>query len=184
MVEIVWPLFLFIILVGVRSTNKPVFKGQCKYRQHLRKAAVHPACREYVAMARMSAEANRGCYHDVHSSQRWTHKSDFRLTSIVLMFFDQSCWGRASADSRFMEWVSTVNNLTDGNTINMLWLTCSLGSRALPKLFPLPMGRQKIKCPVRAPTSLDRVYVNVKSQTCVELRLLKSSTETSIKQIS
>ncbi|CAL8327347.1 unnamed protein product [Lota lota] len=31
LVELVWPLFLFIILVGVRSTNKPVFKNQCHY---------------------------------------------------------------------------------------------------------------------------------------------------------
>ncbi|XP_034091957.1 phospholipid-transporting ATPase ABCA1-like isoform X2 [Gymnodraco acuticeps] len=30
-VEVIWPLFLFFILVGVRSTNKPVFKGQCHY---------------------------------------------------------------------------------------------------------------------------------------------------------
>ncbi|KAM6949618.1 phospholipid-transporting ATPase ABCA1 [Aplochiton taeniatus] len=30
-VELLWPLFLFIILVWVRSTNKPVFKGQCHY---------------------------------------------------------------------------------------------------------------------------------------------------------
>uniref|UniRef100_A0A3Q1GHF5 P-type phospholipid transporter n=1 Tax=Acanthochromis polyacanthus TaxID=80966 RepID=A0A3Q1GHF5_9TELE len=30
-VEIVWPLFLFIILVSVRSTNKPIYKGQCHY---------------------------------------------------------------------------------------------------------------------------------------------------------
>uniref|UniRef100_A0A8C5FV13 ABC transporter domain-containing protein n=1 Tax=Gadus morhua TaxID=8049 RepID=A0A8C5FV13_GADMO len=31
LVEILWPLFLFIILVGVRTTNKPVFKSQCHY---------------------------------------------------------------------------------------------------------------------------------------------------------
>ncbi|KAL7375204.1 hypothetical protein ABVT39_013723 [Epinephelus coioides] len=30
-VELVWPLFLFFILVWVRSTNKPVYKGQCHY---------------------------------------------------------------------------------------------------------------------------------------------------------
>ncbi|KAM4564931.1 phospholipid-transporting ATPase ABCA1 [Fundulus diaphanus] len=30
-VELLWPLFLFFILVGVRSTNKPIFKGQCHY---------------------------------------------------------------------------------------------------------------------------------------------------------
>ncbi|XP_037335370.2 phospholipid-transporting ATPase ABCA1-like [Pungitius pungitius] len=30
-VEVVWPLFLFIILVWVRSTNTPVFKGQCHF---------------------------------------------------------------------------------------------------------------------------------------------------------
>uniref|UniRef100_A0A3Q1BNZ4 P-type phospholipid transporter n=1 Tax=Amphiprion ocellaris TaxID=80972 RepID=A0A3Q1BNZ4_AMPOC len=30
-VEVVWPLFLFIILVWVRSTNKPIYKGQCHY---------------------------------------------------------------------------------------------------------------------------------------------------------
>ncbi|XP_010781491.1 ATP-binding cassette sub-family A member 1-like [Notothenia coriiceps] len=30
-VELIWPLFLFFILVGVRSTNNPVFKGQCHY---------------------------------------------------------------------------------------------------------------------------------------------------------
>lgn len=34
-VEVIWPLFLFFILVGVRSTNKPVFKGQCKYAKPL-----------------------------------------------------------------------------------------------------------------------------------------------------
>ncbi|CAL8241897.1 unnamed protein product [Merluccius merluccius] len=31
LVEIVWPLFLFIILVGVRSSNNPVFKNECHY---------------------------------------------------------------------------------------------------------------------------------------------------------
>ncbi|CAG5929271.1 unnamed protein product, partial [Menidia menidia] len=30
-IEVLWPLFLFFILVGVRSTNKPIFKGQCHY---------------------------------------------------------------------------------------------------------------------------------------------------------
>uniref|UniRef100_A0AAQ4RWK1 ABC transporter domain-containing protein n=1 Tax=Gasterosteus aculeatus aculeatus TaxID=481459 RepID=A0AAQ4RWK1_GASAC len=30
-VEVVWPLFLFIILVWVRSTNNPIFKGQCHF---------------------------------------------------------------------------------------------------------------------------------------------------------
>ncbi|XP_059210648.1 phospholipid-transporting ATPase ABCA1-like [Centropristis striata] len=30
-VEVIWPLFLFFILVGVRSTNKPIYKGQCHY---------------------------------------------------------------------------------------------------------------------------------------------------------
>uniref|UniRef100_A0A3B3V8X0 P-type phospholipid transporter n=1 Tax=Poecilia latipinna TaxID=48699 RepID=A0A3B3V8X0_9TELE len=30
-VELVWPLFLFFILVGVRATNKPINKGQCHY---------------------------------------------------------------------------------------------------------------------------------------------------------
>lgn len=30
-VELLWPLFLFFILVWVRSTNKPINKGQCKY---------------------------------------------------------------------------------------------------------------------------------------------------------
>ncbi|XP_063756662.1 phospholipid-transporting ATPase ABCA1-like isoform X2 [Eleginops maclovinus] len=30
-VELIWPLFLFFILVWVRSTNSPVFKGQCHY---------------------------------------------------------------------------------------------------------------------------------------------------------
>ncbi|XP_056298859.1 phospholipid-transporting ATPase ABCA1-like [Pseudoliparis swirei] len=30
-VEVVWPLFLFVILVLVRSTNKPLYKGQCHY---------------------------------------------------------------------------------------------------------------------------------------------------------
>ncbi|XP_034020928.1 phospholipid-transporting ATPase ABCA1-like [Thalassophryne amazonica] len=30
-VEVVWPLFLFFILVGVRSTNHPIHKGQCHY---------------------------------------------------------------------------------------------------------------------------------------------------------
>ncbi|XP_075999903.1 phospholipid-transporting ATPase ABCA1 [Genypterus blacodes] len=30
-VEVLWPLFLFFILVGVRSTNKPIHKGQCHY---------------------------------------------------------------------------------------------------------------------------------------------------------
>ncbi|XP_074478981.1 phospholipid-transporting ATPase ABCA1 isoform X1 [Sebastes fasciatus] len=30
-VEVIWPLFLFFILVWVRSTNKPIFKGQCHY---------------------------------------------------------------------------------------------------------------------------------------------------------
>uniref|UniRef100_A0A8D3DU77 ABC transporter domain-containing protein n=1 Tax=Scophthalmus maximus TaxID=52904 RepID=A0A8D3DU77_SCOMX len=29
-VEVIWPLFLFFILVWVRSSNKPVHKGQCK----------------------------------------------------------------------------------------------------------------------------------------------------------
>lgn len=29
-VEVVWPLFLFFILVWVRSTNHPIYKGQCK----------------------------------------------------------------------------------------------------------------------------------------------------------
>uniref|UniRef100_A0A8C2X200 P-type phospholipid transporter n=1 Tax=Cyclopterus lumpus TaxID=8103 RepID=A0A8C2X200_CYCLU len=30
-VEVIWPLFLFVILVWVRSTNKPLHKGQCHY---------------------------------------------------------------------------------------------------------------------------------------------------------
>ncbi|KAF7655143.1 hypothetical protein LDENG_00060470, partial [Lucifuga dentata] len=30
-VEVLWPLFLFLILVWVRSTNKPIYKGQCHY---------------------------------------------------------------------------------------------------------------------------------------------------------
>ncbi|XP_070785696.1 phospholipid-transporting ATPase ABCA1-like [Enoplosus armatus] len=30
-VEVLWPLFLFFILVWVRSTNKPLYKGQCHY---------------------------------------------------------------------------------------------------------------------------------------------------------
>nr|XP_046235853.1 phospholipid-transporting ATPase ABCA1-like isoform X1 [Scatophagus argus] len=30
-IEIIWPLFLFFILVWVRSTNKPFYKGQCHY---------------------------------------------------------------------------------------------------------------------------------------------------------
>uniref|UniRef100_A0A9J7YWA7 P-type phospholipid transporter n=1 Tax=Cyprinus carpio carpio TaxID=630221 RepID=A0A9J7YWA7_CYPCA len=31
LVELVWPLFLFFILVSVRSTNNPVYKSQCHY---------------------------------------------------------------------------------------------------------------------------------------------------------
>lgn len=34
-VELLWPLFLFFILVLVRTTNKPIYKGQCKYKQGL-----------------------------------------------------------------------------------------------------------------------------------------------------
>uniref|UniRef100_A0A3Q2CBJ7 ATP-binding cassette, sub-family A (ABC1), member 1B n=1 Tax=Cyprinodon variegatus TaxID=28743 RepID=A0A3Q2CBJ7_CYPVA len=30
-IELVWPLFLFFILVAVRSTTKPVYKDQCHY---------------------------------------------------------------------------------------------------------------------------------------------------------
>uniref|UniRef100_A0A4W4EA10 ABC transporter domain-containing protein n=1 Tax=Electrophorus electricus TaxID=8005 RepID=A0A4W4EA10_ELEEL len=30
-IELIWPLFLFIILVWVRSTTQPVYKGQCYY---------------------------------------------------------------------------------------------------------------------------------------------------------
>ncbi|XP_037549875.1 phospholipid-transporting ATPase ABCA1-like [Nematolebias whitei] len=30
-VELLWPLFLFFILVLVRTTNKPIYKGQCHY---------------------------------------------------------------------------------------------------------------------------------------------------------
>lgn len=30
-VEVLWPLFLFLILVWVRSTSHPLHKGQCKY---------------------------------------------------------------------------------------------------------------------------------------------------------
>uniref|UniRef100_A0A4W6E1W5 P-type phospholipid transporter n=1 Tax=Lates calcarifer TaxID=8187 RepID=A0A4W6E1W5_LATCA len=30
-IEVIWPLFLFFILVWVRSTNKPIYKGQCHY---------------------------------------------------------------------------------------------------------------------------------------------------------
>nr|XP_055026150.1 phospholipid-transporting ATPase ABCA1 isoform X1 [Misgurnus anguillicaudatus] len=30
-VELIWPLFLFFILVAVRSTNQPVYKGECHY---------------------------------------------------------------------------------------------------------------------------------------------------------
>ncbi|XP_067379656.1 phospholipid-transporting ATPase ABCA1-like isoform X3 [Channa argus] len=30
-IEVIWPLFLFFILVWVRSTNKPVYKDQCHY---------------------------------------------------------------------------------------------------------------------------------------------------------
>lgn len=31
-VELLWPLFLFLILVWVRTTSQPFHKGQCKYR--------------------------------------------------------------------------------------------------------------------------------------------------------
>ncbi|XP_023665182.2 phospholipid-transporting ATPase ABCA1-like [Paramormyrops kingsleyae] len=31
-VELIWPLFLFFILVWVRSTNQPIYQGQCHYR--------------------------------------------------------------------------------------------------------------------------------------------------------
>uniref|UniRef100_A0A3B5ATK0 Uncharacterized protein n=1 Tax=Stegastes partitus TaxID=144197 RepID=A0A3B5ATK0_9TELE len=31
LVELVWPLFLFLILVWVRSINHPIYKGQCHY---------------------------------------------------------------------------------------------------------------------------------------------------------
>lgn len=34
-VELLWPLFLFFILVGVRATNKPIHKGQCKYNRFI-----------------------------------------------------------------------------------------------------------------------------------------------------
>lgn len=34
-VEVIWPLFLFFILVLVRATNKPFYKGQCKYMPSL-----------------------------------------------------------------------------------------------------------------------------------------------------
>uniref|UniRef100_A0A3B4ADZ6 Uncharacterized protein n=1 Tax=Periophthalmus magnuspinnatus TaxID=409849 RepID=A0A3B4ADZ6_9GOBI len=30
-IEIVWPLFLFVILVWVRSTTEPIHKDQCHY---------------------------------------------------------------------------------------------------------------------------------------------------------
>uniref|UniRef100_A0A3Q3GSS5 P-type phospholipid transporter n=1 Tax=Labrus bergylta TaxID=56723 RepID=A0A3Q3GSS5_9LABR len=30
-VEVIWPLFLFFILVWVRTTNNPIYKGQCHY---------------------------------------------------------------------------------------------------------------------------------------------------------
>nr|XP_019951227.1 PREDICTED: ATP-binding cassette sub-family A member 1-like isoform X1 [Paralichthys olivaceus]XP_019951229.1 PREDICTED: ATP-binding cassette sub-family A member 1-like isoform X1 [Paralichthys olivaceus]XP_019951230.1 PREDICTED: ATP-binding cassette sub-family A member 1-like isoform X1 [Paralichthys olivaceus] len=30
-VELIWPLFLFLILVWVRTTNKPIYKSQCHY---------------------------------------------------------------------------------------------------------------------------------------------------------
>ncbi|XP_047448746.1 phospholipid-transporting ATPase ABCA1-like isoform X2 [Mugil cephalus] len=30
-IEVLWPLFLFFILVGVRSTNQPIYKDQCHY---------------------------------------------------------------------------------------------------------------------------------------------------------
>lgn len=31
-VEVLWPLFLFLILVWVRTTSQPFHKGQCKYQ--------------------------------------------------------------------------------------------------------------------------------------------------------
>ncbi|KAM3590047.1 uncharacterized protein V6R79_002637 [Siganus canaliculatus] len=31
LIELIWPLFLFFILVWVRSTNQPFYKGQCHY---------------------------------------------------------------------------------------------------------------------------------------------------------
>uniref|UniRef100_A0A669BKK2 P-type phospholipid transporter n=1 Tax=Oreochromis niloticus TaxID=8128 RepID=A0A669BKK2_ORENI len=30
-IEVLWPLFLFFILVGVRTTTQPIYKGQCHY---------------------------------------------------------------------------------------------------------------------------------------------------------
>lgn len=30
-VELIWPLFLFFILIWVRSTNQPIYQGQCEY---------------------------------------------------------------------------------------------------------------------------------------------------------
>ena len=32
-VELLWPLFLFLILVWVRTTSQPFHKGQCKYQR-------------------------------------------------------------------------------------------------------------------------------------------------------
>uniref|UniRef100_A0A8C9WMX5 Uncharacterized protein n=1 Tax=Scleropages formosus TaxID=113540 RepID=A0A8C9WMX5_SCLFO len=31
LIELIWPLFLFFILVWVRSTNPPIYQGQCHY---------------------------------------------------------------------------------------------------------------------------------------------------------
>ena len=65
---------------------------------------IHWVCREYVMMTRivLMPAVDPQIRLQINS---WN------------VFFDQSCcWGQGSTAERFMEWVSTVNNLTDGTT--------------------------------------------------------------------
>lgn len=64
-IEILWPLFLFFILVGVRSTTKPIYKGQCEYK---------PSCNAKSAfVSLLTTHYLSTCYINQHleQEQRW-----------------------------------------------------------------------------------------------------------------
>ncbi|CAL8357239.1 unnamed protein product [Arctogadus glacialis] len=97
----------------------------------------------------------------------------------------------------YMKWITTGNNLTSGNTTNVIWLNIDLGSRrglitsTKESLLSYPSVdnsehklcsklilsanwlSDKLKCPVQTPTSLDKVSGKFKDQTCVVYWLLE-----------
>lgn len=63
-VELLWPLFLFLILVWVRATNHPLHKDQCKYQPPGR------CCGVAAFIASMSSSPRRSLPEQGHALGR------------------------------------------------------------------------------------------------------------------